>query len=196
MQQATRWNDPPRWRYAVAGLLVALLMQTGSARAAEGIEIRSGSTRLEAGVWYLDADIQYHLNEPALEALDSGLALDIELVIRLTQRRRILWDPTFAELIQRYELQFHALTERYILRNLNSGEQTTFGSLGPALVALGTVRSLPIIDDALLSRDGEYRVWIRAVADIKDFGGPLAMIRFLWNDWRIVGDWHKWRLER
>jgi hypothetical protein len=196
MQHPTQWNDFPRWRHAVAGLVVALLMQAGAAGAAEGIEVRSGSTRLQAGVWYLDADIQYNLNQTALEALDSGLALDFELVIRLTSRRRIIWDATFAELTQRNELQYHALTERYILRNLNSGEHTTYGSLDAALTALGMVRSLPIIDDALLSRDERYHVSIRAIADIKDFGGPLAMIRFLWNDWRIVGDWQRWRLER
>jgi hypothetical protein len=171
-----------------------MLLQPGLAWGG-GIEIHGSTTRLQGGVWYLDADIRYRLNETALEALDSGLALDVELTIRLTQRRRIIWDPQFAELKQRYELQYHALTERYILRNLNSGEHTTYSSLPGALLALGTVRSLPIIDDALLSRGERYRVSMRAVVDIKQLGGPLAMIRFLWNDWRITGDWERWRLE-
>ena len=196
MQRAERWINQPRWRVAAAGLLVALCLQAGGARADEGIEIRSAATRLQAGVWFLDADIDYGLNETALEALDSGLLLDVELTIRLTQRRRLVWDPTFAELRQRYTLQYHALTERFILRNLNSGEQATFGSLAAALAALGTVRALPIIDDALLSRGERYDVSIRAVVDIKQLRGPLAVITFLWNDWRIASDWERWRLKR
>ena len=196
MQRAERWINQPGWRVAAAGLFVALCLQAGGARADEGIEIRSAATRLQAGVWFLDADIGYHLNETALEALDSGLLLDVELTIRLTQRRRLVWDPTFAELRQRYALQYHALTERYILRNLNSGEQATFGSLPAALAALGTVRALPIIDDALLSRGERYDVSMRAVVDIKQLRGPLAVITFLWNDWRIASDWERWRLKR
>lgn len=196
MGRAARWSDDPWWRAGAAGLCIALLLQAVSAGAEEGIEVSNASTRLQAGIWFLDADISYRLNDAALEALDSGLVLDIELTISLTQRRRIIWDPQFAELKQHYELQFHALTERYIVRNLNSGEQATFGSLHAALDALGTVRSLPIIDDALLSRGERYFVAIRAVVDIKELGGPLALIRFLWNDWRIVGDWVEWRLNR
>ncbi len=196
MLQGVRDFDSPGWRAAAAGLFAALLLQAGLARAAEGVEVRNAATRLQAGVWFLDADIGYALNETALEALDSGLVLDVELTIRLTQRRRIIWDPVFAELKQRYALQFHALTERYILRNLNSGEQETYGSLEAALAALGAVRSLPVIDDALLSRGERYHVEMRAVVDIKELGGPLALITFLWNDWRMTSDWVRWRLAR
>lgn len=196
MLRAERWSKDPWWRVGAAGLCAALLLHGAGAGAQEGIEVSNASTRLQAGIWFLDADISYGLNEAAREALDSGLVLDIELTISLTQRRRIIWDPQFAELKQRYELQYHALTERYIVRNLNSGEQATFGSLRAALDALGTVRSLPIIDDALLSRGERYFVAIRAVVDIKRLGGPLALIRFLWNDWRIAGDWVQWRLNR
>lgn len=183
------------WRLTAASLLLVLLWPSGSALA-EGIEVRNASTRLQAGVWFLDADIDYGLNDASLEALENGLALDVELTIRLTQRRRVIWDPVFAELKQRYQLQFHALTERFIVRNLNSGEQVTFASLPAALAALGTVRSLPVIDDALLSRGERYDVNFRAVVDIKELGGPLAVIRFFWNDWRAASDWVRWRLDR
>lgn len=196
MQGIEQHRDTTGWRLAAAGVFLVLLLHTGAARANDGVEVRSASTLLQAGVWYLDADIDYTLNETVREALDSGLVLDIELTIRLTQRRPIIWDPLFAELRQRYELQFHALTERYILRNLNSGEQSTFGTLPAALAAVGRVRSLPIIDDALLDRGEPYRVSIRAVVDIKQLGGPLALISLLWDDWRISSDTVRWRLAR
>ena len=195
MQAAARSSRTSVWRVAAASLFLVLLLPPGGAHA-EGIEVRNALTRLQAGVWFLDADIDYRLNEATLEALENGLALDIVLTIRLTQRRRLIWDPQFAELKQHYQLQFHALTERYIVRNLNSGEQVTYASLVAALAALGTVRSLPVIDDALLSRGERYDVAFRAVVDIKELAGPLAVITFLWNDWRIAGDWVQWRLDR
>lgn len=196
MPRTMRWMGFPGGRAAAFSLFIVLVLQPGFARGEAGIKVLTAATHLQGGVWFLDADIAYGLNDAAFDALDSGLVLDVELTIRLTQRRRIIWDPQFAELKQRYELQFHALTERYIVRNLNSGEQSTYGSLQTALDALGNVRMLPIIDDALLSRGERYNVAMRVVLDIKQLGGPLAMIRFLWNDWRIVGDWVRWRLRR
>lgn len=195
MDRLQHWSIPA-WRRLAAGLAIAFLLHAAPLDAEDGIAVASASTHLQAGVWYLDADIDIDLNDAALEALDSGVLIDFELTIRLSQRRRVIWDPTFAELKQRYELQFHALTERYILRNLNSGEQVSYGSLDAALQALGTVRALPIIDDALLSRGERYHVSLRAVIDIKQRGGPLALLRFIWNDWRITGEWVRWRLER
>lgn len=194
MQRAQQSKTTPGRLITAAVWSLGLLLLAGEVQADEGIEIRNAATRLEGGVWFLDADIDYRLNETAREALDSGLELDVELTIRLTQRRRFIWDAQFAELKQLYSLQYHALTGRYILRNLNSGEQATFGTLPATLNALGTLRGLPIIDDALLSRGERYYVSVRAVVDIEDFGGPLAIIRLLWNDWRITSDWARWRL--
>lgn len=182
------------WRLPVVALFVVLLLQAAPARADGGIEIRNATTQLVDGVWFLDADISYTLSETALEALASGLELEIELIIRLTQWRRLSWDPEFAELRQRYTLQFHALTERYILRNLNSGEEVTFGSLEAALKEVGTVRGLPFIDDALLNPDKRYHVNVRSVTDVKELGGPLGLFRLFWNDWRSESDWIRWKL--
>ena len=42
-------------------------------------------------------------------------------------------DASVAALEQRYELSYHALSQRYLVRNLNTGEQQDFGSLQAAL---------------------------------------------------------------
>lgn len=195
MQHAQRRNDTWAWRLLlVAGAL--LLSFARPLPAADGLAVSDATTRLEEGVWYLDANVDYTLNRTALDALASGLLLDIELDIRLERRRRIIWDAEFAALKQRYQLQYHALTERYIVRNLNSGEQASYASLPAALAYLGEVRGLPLIDDALLEPGERYYVEAQAVVDIRGAGGPLAVIRVFWNDWRIESEWIRWRLGR
>jgi len=196
MRYAQHWRDPSGWRRAALGLCALCLLLLRVAHADEGLVIVNAQAGLEDGVWYLDADIDYQLSTTALEALESGLPLDFELEIRLERRRRIIWDAEFAELRQRYQLRFHALTERYIMRNLNSGEQTSYASLGAALGALGQVRGLPVIDDALIDPDTKYFVEVRASVDIEGKGGPLAVVRVFWNDWRTESDWLRWRLGR
>jgi hypothetical protein len=196
MRQAEQWRDPSGWRSIALGVCALCLLLMPLAHADEGLVIVNAQARLEDGVWYLDADIDYQLSATALEALESGLPLDFELEIRLERRRRVIWDAEFAALRQRYQLQFHALTERYITRNVNSGEQSSHASLGAALNALGQVRGLPVIDDALIDPDTKYFVEVRAAVDIKGKGGPLAVVRLFWNDWRTESDWLRWRLGR
>ncbi|MGD9388599.1 MAG: DUF4390 domain-containing protein [Gammaproteobacteria bacterium] len=195
MQQARRGKDTWTWRLLLAACFL-VLCQAHPLAADDGLVVTNATTRLDDGVWYLDADVDYQLNRTALDALASGLQLDVELVIRVEESRRIIWDAEFAELKQRYQLQYHALTERYILRNLNSGEQASYASLTAALARLGQVRGLPLIDDALLDADERYFVEVRAIVDIKGARGPLAVIRVFWNNWRVESDWVRWRLGR
>ena len=197
-QAAQRGTTAPGRRAAAAMALVVLALWVAVAAAAEGgfVQVLKASTRLDAGVWYLDADIAWSPGDDAIEALDSGLTLDIKLTIVLSEQRRLLWDPKAAELEQRYDLRYHALTQRFIVTNLNSGEQTTFGSLQSALRTLGEVRGLPVIDDALLEDGESYDVALSAELDMEELGGPLKIISFFWNDWRIASEWERWPLRR
>ena len=88
-----------------------------------------------------------------------------------------------------------SLSERYIVRNLNSGEQNTFATLFSALNDLGRVTRLPLIDAALLDPNQNHDVRIRALLSIEDMPGPLSFLAF----WRRVvaqsSDWYRWQLE-
>jgi hypothetical protein len=159
------------------------------------VKVRSAYAELRDGVYYLNARLDYRLGDEALSALRSGVPLDLELQINVLQRRRYLWDATEASLRQNYQLSYHALSQRYIVRNVNSGEQTSFATLDAALAELGRVRDLPIIDASLLGEGSRYAVRLRAIVDIRELGGPLSVLTFFWNDWRIASDWYRWPLQ-
>ena len=156
--------------------------------------MRSGETFLEDGVFYVSALLNYELSDEALEALNSGVALTLELHIELTRTRRFWPDPEIASLVQSYELQYHALSGRYIVTNLNSGGQNTFATLYSALNMMGRVVDLPLIDAALLDPDANHNVRIRAVLDQDRLPGPLRMFA-LWQDgFKLESDWYGWSL--
>ncbi len=179
-----------------AGLLACcLLLLPFSVQTQEGhFEVRSGETFLEDGVYYVSARLNYELSDEALEALNSGVALTLELHIELTRTRRFWADPEIASLVQSYELQYHALSDRYIVTNLNSGGQNTFATLFSALSTMGRVEDLPLIDAALLDPDATYNVRIRAVLDQDRLPGPLRLFA-LWQDgFKLESDWYGWSL--
>lgn len=179
-----------------------LLLVAGAGTAQDDIEregffeVRSASTQLVDGVHTLDARLQLVLSSEALDALSSGVPLTIELQIEIIRVRRWYMDDLDAELAVRYELEYRPLSQRYLVRNLNSGDQDSFATLYSALNNLGRLQGLPIIDDSLLVADRQYRIRVRALLNTQQYPAPLRLL-FFWRDqWQLKSEWSEWLLER
>jgi len=181
-------------------VLAGLVMQPGLAQdgleRAGYFEVRSASTRQVGGVHTLDARLQLVLSSEALEALSSGVPLTIELQLEVIRMRRFVWDDAEAKLALRYELEYRPLSQRYLVRNLNSGDQDSFATLYSALNNLGRVQGLPVIDDALLEYGKDYRIRLRAMLNTQQYPAPLRLLFFWRDDWQLQSEWFEWLLER
>jgi len=156
--------------------------------------VRSADTRLVDGVQVLDARLQLILSDEALAALNSGVPLTIELRLEVIRERRWLPDSLDAELDLRYELEYRPLSQRYIVRNLNSGNQESFATLYSALNSLGRIEALPVVDDAILDGGADYRMRLRALLSTQQYPAPLRIL-FFWRDqWQLKSDWYEWPL--
>ncbi|MEJ2604225.1 MAG: DUF4390 domain-containing protein [Gammaproteobacteria bacterium] len=183
------------YRLAVLVTLLCLSWLPLAAQEDEGsVAIRSASADLVDGVYRVEARLQYVLSDNALDALDSGVPINVELELQVIKARRFWLDDVTAELEVNYQLLFNALSRRYVVRNLNTGEQDSFATLYSALNNLGRITSLPVIDAALLEDDGTYRIRMRAIVDVKDFPAALRLIAFWRDDWRLTSDWYEWQL--
>ncbi len=157
-------------------------------------EVREAMAELRDGVYYLNAVIAYRLSSEAMDALHAGVPLGIRLDIEFIHPRRWWFDNDSAALRQSFQLEYHAISERYIVLNVNSGDQTSYGSLFAALAALGRVQRLPLLDTAVLEDGRGYDVRIRAVLDEEQFPGPLRLLAFWRRDWSIASEWYRWPL--
>lgn len=159
-------------------------------------DVRSASTTLDAGVIELDARLQLVLSDEALTALEAGVPLTIELKLEVVRERRFLPDSLEAELSLRYELEYRPLSQRYIVRNLNSGNQDSFATLYSALNNLGRIQELPVIDESILEQRADYRMRLQALLSTRQYPAPLRIL-FFWRDqWQLKSDWYEWSLER
>jgi hypothetical protein len=158
--------------------------------------VRNASLTLGAGqdVYELDATVDFTLPEDARKGIEAGLTLRVVYEIELARVRGYWPDATIAELEQSYELSYHALSQRYLLRNLNTGEQQDFGSLPAALAQLGDVRGLPVIDADLVKDESRYEVYLRAVVDLSTTPTALQWLLFWTDDWSTTSEWFKWPL--
>lgn len=159
-------------------------------------QVRSASTRPVDGVQVLDARLQLVLSDEALNALNNGVPLTIELTLEVIRVRRFLPDPVDAQLDLRYELEYRPLSQRYIVRNLNSSNLDSFATLYSALNSLGRIENLPVVDDAILDPDSQYRMRLQALLSTQQYPAPLRIL-FFWRDqWQLKSDWFEWQLER
>ena len=184
-------------------LLVAAALAAGSVAFAQDetarggyFNVRSATADIHNGVLELDARLQLLLSDEANDALTSGVPLTIELQLDVIRVRRFVPDAGVAELRIKYELEYRPLSQRYIVRNLNSGDQESFATLYSALNNLGRVQGLPIIDDALLDADSSYRLRLRALLSTQQYPAPLRMLFFWRSQWQLASEWYEWRFER
>lgn len=192
--------DILRRRIAVGFL--AVLFACGVAGAQQDVEregyfeVRSATTELANGVHTLDARLQLVLSSEALQALDAGVPLTVEVQLEVIRSRRWIPDSLDAELKVRYELEYRPLSQRYIVRNVNTGNQESFATLYSALNTLGRVQNLPIIDAALLEPDKDYRLRMRALLNTQQYPPSLRFVFFWRSEWQLKSEWFEWSLER
>ncbi len=161
---------------------------------AAGFRVLSADTRLENGVYLLSARVVYRLGDTPREALENGVPLTIELEMEVMRKREWLWDETIAELQQKFRLEYHTLSQQYLVTNLNSGQVKSFPSLTTATQFLGRIDDFPLLDASLLESGESYYGQLRAILDIDALPVPLQPIAYLFGEWRLSSEWYPWPL--
>ena len=182
----------------LGAMLLLCFLATAGATAAVAetkLEVRSASLSLDQDVYELDAHLDFALPDDARKAIEAGLTMRLDYEIELARVRNYMLDATVAELVQSYELSYHALSQRYLVRNLNTGEQQDFGTLQAAQERISEVRGLPVIDSALVEADRKYEARVRAALDLNPGSAALSWVLFWTDDWSVTSEWFEWPLQ-
>ncbi len=177
---------------ALACLVMVLL---STATYANNFTIRSVETRLNSKVYQLSAQVDYKLSPRVIEALQNGVPLVIMLDIKVEQERSWWLNKNVAELKQGYMLLYHALSEKYILNNLNSGVQQDFTRIDDAIDELSHIQNLPILDANLVNNKNRYFVRLHTYLDLEALPAPVRPLAYLSAHWRLESDWYQWPLQ-
>jgi hypothetical protein len=186
-------------KLALPGFLLALLLASPmplSAAQAGNPEVTSAYVTVQDGVFLLNVDTRYPVTEDIRRALDDGVTLNFDLRAQVQKRRRTWFDATLVDVTLRRELSWHAISERYVLKDLSLGGQQLFTTLEDALAAAGTVEGWPVVVEPQLDPDGTYEISVRAAMRRGRMPDALRMLAF-WSDaWNRDSDWYVWVLPR
>lgn len=178
-------------------IAAVLLVWTSIAQAdaLDGVlEVRSAYVNVDNGVFELHARIEYPISPGIREALREGVTLAFDLDTSVALERRFWFDADIVELTLRRELSYHAVSNRYVVRDARSGGQESFPTLEAALEYLGTVDGWPILVEPQLEQSDRYRVRVRAGIRRGRLPASLRAILFWTDDWHRVSEWYSWSL--
>lgn len=184
-------------RFALLGALAMLPAFLGGPAAAESnppFGIRTAYVQLVENVYLLSARLQLPLNDHLRDALRDGVPLKLEVELEVNGSRRFWLDEGVASLRQIYQLQYDAVSDRYLVRNLNSGEQSSFPTLDDALEQMTQISGLPVLDRALIEPGRRYEFNLRVTRDLGDIPQTLRVLMFWTDDWHRVSEWYTWPL--
>jgi len=199
LQQAPRTIDAAAilrrlWR-ACAVTVLAGLFALNAVAADNALTIQGANINLQNGVYLLDAELNFTLPKSAEKSVRDGVVMNLALEVSFNHVRRFWLNENIASLEQRYSLIYHSVSERFLLRNVNSGAQTSYASFDEALSALQNVRNLPLLDVNLLRTRVRNEVSLRAAVDIRSIPHALGLLLFWVDDFSLKSDWYTWPMK-
>ncbi|MBV8405902.1 MAG: DUF4390 domain-containing protein [Gammaproteobacteria bacterium] len=157
------------------------------------LEVRSAYVNINKGVFLLHARVEYPLSEALRSALKDGITLTFDLDARVDRERHFWFNANVVDLTLRRELTYHAVSDRYLVRDTRSRDQESFSTLDEALDYLGKIDAWPILVEPQLD-GGNYTISVRAGMRRGHLPASLRAILFWTDDWARVSEWYTWSL--
>jgi hypothetical protein len=144
----------------------------------------------------LNGQFSITLSPGAKEALENGVPLVFELQVQLVRTHRWLWDSVEAELKQIRQIQYHALSRSYVVKDINAGTQQNFRRLSDAMNAAGALKEVLLSDGQLIEDGADYKIRLRGSLDIESLPTPVRLIAYVSSAWDMSSEWYIWSLDR
>jgi hypothetical protein len=158
------------------------------------LEIRSPYLQPVEGIYVLNAQLLFTPPEAVEQSVRDGVTLNMELQIRIGHARSWWRDEVLAQLQQRYELLYHSVSQRYLVRNVNSGAQESYATFAEAIASLQHIENLPVIDQELLLPDPRNEVSMRATVSVRSIPRVLGLLLFWVDNYSLSSEWSTWLL--
>lgn len=139
----------------------------------------------------LDGNIGFNFSRSALEALDNGLPVVLITEVELAVPNEWFWDKTIWEQSYSHEIQYHALSQQYLVKDVKSGFPRAYLTQSSALEALGLIEDLRLLERDRLDSNKSYIIRIKTSLDSESLPVPLRPLTYLSDDWQLESDWQK-----
>ncbi|TNG01814.1 MAG: DUF4390 domain-containing protein [Gammaproteobacteria bacterium] len=143
----------------------------------------------------LDGTITYSFSDTALEALENGLPLVVRTDIKVVRSSGWFWDTTLVSKSLSQQIQYAALSQQYLVKDIQTSLPKTFLTRDSAIDALGHVDDLSVVSVKAILPDNQYKIKIKTWLDIESLPSPLRPLAYISDKWRLESDWAQWPIK-
>lgn len=144
------------------------------------------------GKYELNAKIKYNLSPTAKEALQIGIPLVWNVIIKVKQKEPFL-DTVLKKIEINYRLHNHALLNLYSVK-LNDQVTDMYTTLTAALNAISKIQNIYLIDKTFIQPDRHYYVAIKVMFNREALPIPLRPQSYFNSQWALSSQWTSWPL--
>jgi hypothetical protein len=177
-------------------LCLSLLVLSNFAFGAAGFVVSRAVTQLRDGQYFLDAQVDYRFSETALEALDNGVPLTLEVRVQVRREGAWIWEESLTDKRFLYVIRYQPLSELYRVARLPKGSERSFVTRAAAVDALGEIEDLPLLAAARVDPDEVYMIRVKVSLDVEALPLPLRPVAYLKPSWKLSSGWTQWPLAR
>lgn len=143
--------------------------------------------------YVLSAQIDYPLTPRVIEALQNGVPITFFQELKLVESFPLLgkfwqWETDLWQSRLHYELRYHALSEQYVLKSLDTDAQQNFPHIDGALAALGQIEDLSLPPEFTQQPDN-LLLLIRSGLDLNALPTPMRPGAMLSSKWQLTSPW-------
>ncbi len=182
----------------IAATLLAVLLPIAAvtpAHAADDIVVRSASAKLGDASLQFTVRADFPADEQTRAALLAGATVDLVLQTTVDRKNRFWVDEQLVESSFRRELSWNAPSQRFVLRDVDSGGQQTFATLEEALATAGTLDDWSVPFASQLDSGETYEVRVRARLRRGRMPSALRALTF-WTRYWSRSEWYQCELTR
>ena len=160
-----------------------------------GFFVKNAELVKKDGELVLNADIEFHFSEKAIESLQHAVPLTVSVHLNVLRKNKYFWDQPIENVNLSFRIRYHALVELFQVIHEDTGVHRNFATLESAIEALGAIRGLAVMKADTLDKRHQYRAEIKVGLDVERLPVALRPIAYFSSDWSLSSSWYRWPLE-
>lgn len=160
-----------------------------------GIMVNDINGSVNSTMLNINANITYNLSKDMREALDHGVPLVFDIIIRIKKTRDFFWDETIISKTISHKIEYQPLSRQYLVTEIHNGNIKQFRNLEEVLGYIGKLSEYPIIGSDMISTHYQYIVQIKSQLKIQELPAPLRPLAYFSPQWRLASPWQSWVIQ-
>lgn len=140
----------------------------------------------------LMGNLNFLLSKEALDAIDNGLPLSMTTELKIVNPGKWFFDNTVWVASYHQQIQYHALSQQYLVKDMQSDYAKAFLTKDAAIQALGSIKGFALTEKVEFHPMKKYELKVRSRVDINSLPTPLRPLAYLSDGWKLRSEWKTW----